>query len=210
LWRSDGSLDGTFLVADLNQGFTSPTTLINHQGVLYFAGTDPQLGNELWKLAPDSVAMAAGDYDQNGVTDGADFLKWQRAFGSADVTNDGDGDGAVDGGDLDVWADNFGSPEPTSPSSGVAGVAAIFADEESAAGTASTTTASQGSFDNTADSHIRAREAIFAAGDFSRLFGLGGEGEVETSLRRRGRGGRAGGTGSANFDVRRRRDGPAR
>jgi len=191
LWRSDGSLEGTFLVAELNQGFTSPTTLINHQGVLYFAGTDPQLGNELWKLAPDPVAMTAGDYDQNGVTDGADFLKWQRAFGSADFTNDGDNDGTVGSGDLDAWEDNFGSPESASPAGGVAAaVAAILADEEAGTDGASTTTTSQGSLESIAGVSQRAREAIFAAGDFSLLFGTAHPASEDWLAGRRGRGAR--------------------
>jgi prepilin-type N-terminal cleavage/methylation domain-containing protein/prepilin-type processing-associated H-X9-DG protein len=70
----------------------------------------------------------AGDYDGNEVVDGADFLLWQRSFGSAATPAgsgaDGDGNGSVDAGDLTVWRDAFGSgaaspvaaavPEPAS------------------------------------------------------------------------------------------------
>jgi prepilin-type N-terminal cleavage/methylation domain-containing protein/prepilin-type processing-associated H-X9-DG protein len=69
----------------------------------------------------------AGDYDGNQVVDGADFLLWQRSFGSAATPAgsgaDGDGNGSVDAGDLTVWRDAFGAaaspvaaavPEPAS------------------------------------------------------------------------------------------------
>jgi hypothetical protein len=45
-----------------------------------------------------------GDYDENGLTDGADFLKWQRTLGSStDLSADGNGNGLVDAGDLATW-----------------------------------------------------------------------------------------------------------
>jgi hypothetical protein len=69
-----------------------------------------------------------GDFDANGVVDGADFLAWQRAFGTSVNQHgsgaDGNGDGLVDGRDLAVWKSRFGSvssmtvqtavPEPSS------------------------------------------------------------------------------------------------
>lgn len=188
LWRSDGTEAGTYMVRNINAVFSGAGgsdlgSLTNVNGRLYFTANDGVHGSELWMLSPDSVAMAAGDYDQNGVTDGADFLKWQRAFGSADVTNDGDGDGAVDAGDLDVWQENFGTPESLGPESTVtAAVAALVAEAESL-----TSAEVDGEDELGTAREQSAREALFAAGDFSRLFGLGGDGEFEASLRRRGR-----------------------
>jgi hypothetical protein len=54
----------------------------------------------------------SGDYDDNGVVDGGDFLAWQRALGTS-VANAGEGaDGNfsywVDAGDLVVWQNNYG------------------------------------------------------------------------------------------------------
>lgn len=50
------------------------------------------------------------DYTRDSAVDGADFLLWQRATGTAgDLAADGNGDGAVDGGDLDAWRGDFGN-----------------------------------------------------------------------------------------------------
>jgi hypothetical protein len=52
-----------------------------------------------------------GDYFQDGLVDGEDFLAWQRALGDAVMPGsgvDGDSSGAVDAGDLTVWRENFG------------------------------------------------------------------------------------------------------
>jgi hypothetical protein len=48
-----------------------------------------------------------GDFDRDGDADGADFLKWQRAVGSADSIVDDNRDGLVDGWDLAIWASGF-------------------------------------------------------------------------------------------------------
>jgi prepilin-type N-terminal cleavage/methylation domain-containing protein/prepilin-type processing-associated H-X9-DG protein len=54
-----------------------------------------------------------GDFDGNGIVDGADFLAWQRAFGTAAVPPgagaDANGDGQIDASDLSLWRDNFGA-----------------------------------------------------------------------------------------------------
>jgi hypothetical protein len=67
-------------------------------------------------LAP----LLDGDYDFDNDVDGADFLKWQAAFGSDDSQADGNDDGLVDGEDLAIWASHFGEaasaagvPEPS-------------------------------------------------------------------------------------------------
>jgi hypothetical protein len=87
-------------------------------------------------------ATLAGDFDLNGVVDGADFLAWQQQFGTSVTPGDGadgDGDGMVDADDLALWQGNFGAgggasaataaiPEPAScllASLAVAGVATL-------------------------------------------------------------------------------------
>ncbi len=50
-----------------------------------------------------------GDFDGNGVTDGRDFLWWQRDAGATlDKIADANGDGVVDAADLTVWRRNYG------------------------------------------------------------------------------------------------------
>ncbi len=51
LWKSDGTTAGTVMVADLNPGSagSSPTSLTNVSGTLFFAADDGVHGRELWK-----------------------------------------------------------------------------------------------------------------------------------------------------------------
>lgn len=52
-----------------------------------------------------------GDFNGDGVVDGADFLAWQRgAGGAASLANgDANADGVVDAVDLGIWSEQFGS-----------------------------------------------------------------------------------------------------
>jgi hypothetical protein len=87
------------------------------------------------------AAQATADFDSNGLVDGADFLAWQRGFGTllgatraAGNANVGD-DGDVDAGDLAVWQTQYGTagaasrvmsvPEPASAIIVIAVCAAI-------------------------------------------------------------------------------------
>lgn len=191
LWVTDGTAAGTKVAADVRPGQYSsdPQSLTNVSGRLYFTADDWTHGSELWALSPDSAAMTAGDYDQNGVTDGSDFLKWQRAFGSADVTNDGDGNGTVDGGDLDVWRESFGVLESALPPAGVATtVAALVAEDEQSADKIAVAMIAKEASEDAAEFKQRTRETLFANGDFSRLFGAVNSASEDwlTGRRRRG------------------------
>jgi hypothetical protein len=55
-------------------------------------------------------SILPGDYNQDGVLNGADYVEWQNSppTGSAD----GNGDGVVDGDDYDVWDVNFATSLP--------------------------------------------------------------------------------------------------
>ncbi|MCC6492345.1 MAG: hypothetical protein IT424_04930 [Pirellulales bacterium] len=88
-----------------------------------------------------------GEFNNDGIVDGGDLLKWQMSFGDAVASAteaDGDGNGVVDSSDLGVWMTHFGeaaSPAPIdSPTSGGAAISASAVD------------------------------AVFAAGDFTALF----------------------------------------
>lgn len=68
--------------------------------------------NSLDSQIPDG-GLVLGDYNGDGMTDGADFMQWQREFGSAAIPAgsgaDGNGNGTVDGPDLAIWESNYGS-----------------------------------------------------------------------------------------------------
>jgi len=62
-----------------------------------------------------ATPVLAGDYNQNGVVDGADFLLWQQQFGQTGpgLAADGNSDGTVNGLDLAIWEANFGTAAPS-------------------------------------------------------------------------------------------------
>jgi phospholipase/lecithinase/hemolysin len=53
----------------------------------------------------------AGDYNDDGVVDAADYTVWRDAFGQmgAGLAADGDANGAVNGADYSLWKENFGA-----------------------------------------------------------------------------------------------------
>ena len=156
LWRSDGTHAGTELVKDFSNDSRSSMSgwdllkVVNDR--LVAVTTTDRYGAELWISELDQP-MLAGDYDANGVADGADFLAWQRGFGGAVAPAgsgaDGDGSGAVDAGDLAVWAEHFGETD----ASGVGAAAAMMADSLAAA-----VVASEGDAEAISDVGILAKE----------------------------------------------------
>ena len=58
-----------------------------------------------------AAAARPGDYDGDNDIDGADFLLWQRTFGSTtQLAADGSGNGVIDADDLAIWKETFGQP----------------------------------------------------------------------------------------------------
>lgn len=54
--------------------------------------------------------LPPGDFNQNGIVDGADYTLWRNTKGSTlDFRADGNGDGTVDNADYQIWRANFGS-----------------------------------------------------------------------------------------------------
>src|SRR6478736_2165882 len=75
-----------------------------------------------FELIPsDTVHALFGDYNRNGIVDGADFVVWRKALGTSGVTAfsgaDGDGDTTIDQDDYGVWRAHFGMTLP-GPSAG--------------------------------------------------------------------------------------------
>jgi ELWxxDGT repeat protein len=110
LWKSDGTASGTTLVADFAPGVASgsPGRPIAVGSRIVVSATSPKTGSEVWVDRPPGP----GDYTRDGYVDGADFLVWQRKFGSAAAPAgsgaDGNANGVIDSGDLTVWKNNVG------------------------------------------------------------------------------------------------------
>ena len=119
LWKSDGTVAGTILAKEfvLGSGSSAPTGITPFAGGVLVAATTPEYGQEVWVMMPESN----GDYTNDGATDGADFLAWQRSFGSSVATPgdaaDGNENGGVDAADLAIWRQRFGTVADETPAS---------------------------------------------------------------------------------------------
>jgi hypothetical protein len=86
--------EGTY--ANTFSGNSTPTPLYDYNQIMY----------RLDLATIDALAPLGGDYNRDGLVDGADFLNWQQSLGAV-VAHfdgaDGDGDGGVDIGDLESW-----------------------------------------------------------------------------------------------------------
>jgi len=109
------------LLLDINPSLTPAqvSTVLNSTAVdIGVAGYDNESGFGRFDAlaAADTTLATLGDYDRDQDVDGADFLAWQRGFGSiaTPVGSGADGDlsGAVGAGDLSVWESNFGEAIP--------------------------------------------------------------------------------------------------
>jgi len=61
------------------------------------------------------TAADSADFDSDGDIDGADFLAWQRGFGTASANpadGDANNDNNVDGADLSIWETQYGGSAP--------------------------------------------------------------------------------------------------
>jgi hypothetical protein len=59
---------------------------------------------------PDLYARLPGDYNRDGVVDGADYVVWRRGMHTGgSLAADGSRNGVVDHADYDVWRLHFGA-----------------------------------------------------------------------------------------------------
>jgi len=87
---------------------------IDQRGLPRIVGSGVDIG------AYESQIIPSADFDTDGDVDGADFLAWQRGFGTpnaqrADGNSDDDMD--TDASDLAAWEVSFGLPQPPSTAS---------------------------------------------------------------------------------------------
>ncbi|MCG8449422.1 MAG: PQQ-dependent sugar dehydrogenase, partial [Pirellulales bacterium] len=109
LLNSDGTLDRQLTVS--SDVGTLVEMSMGLDGHMYFVDI---LAGEIGRLAfaPNAAAAVSADFNTDGIVDGADFLTWQRNFGStvgaAGAQGDADGDGAVSSLDLAIWGQSYG------------------------------------------------------------------------------------------------------
>ncbi len=117
-WRTDGTAAETIFVTAVGGVTLSPSApppiVVGDHLVLPLRTV--AYGIELWSATFVEAAPLAGDFNRDGVVDGADFLLWQRNLGAAanpyGAGADGDQSGRVGSGDLDVWKGNYGPAVP--------------------------------------------------------------------------------------------------
>ncbi|MBB6431260.1 family 16 glycosylhydrolase [Algisphaera agarilytica] len=108
---ADGSINNnTWLLRELTG--VAPSDAVSVNVGFEFIQPNNQ-GGAVWVDSvslTESLAIAlAGDYNNNGVVDAADYTVWQDSFGSTtDLAADGNGNGVIDAADYTVWQDNFG------------------------------------------------------------------------------------------------------
>ena len=113
---------GTTLIHRLVVG--SPALNAGNNAEIPAGVTTDQRGTGFARIVGGTVDIGAfesqtlvpsADFDNDGDVDGADFLAWQRGFGTASPTpaeGDADFDADVDAADLGIWQTNYGSGTP--------------------------------------------------------------------------------------------------
>ncbi len=106
LWQSDGTTDGTTLLADIIPGPASgnPRCISSVGNILFF--TAPADGfRELFRIDLATVVTPSGDFNSDDRYDCTDVDELVDAVfaGTHNVSFDLTGDGIVDGDDLDAW-----------------------------------------------------------------------------------------------------------
>jgi hypothetical protein len=91
--------EGTY--ADTFSGNSNPTPLYDYNQMMYRL--------DLSEI-PDLFARLSGDYNRDGIVDGADYLVWRRTMqDGGSLAADGSRNGVVDQADYDVWRAHFGA-----------------------------------------------------------------------------------------------------
>ena len=123
-------VNGTPLITVETAEFTIPTggdnILFGHGDINAGVSLDPYYDDVQFTLIDNikvSVATETptedADFDDDGDVDGADFLVWQRGFGTAGDNSMGNanGDATIDAADLGIWTAQFGQTAPPASAS---------------------------------------------------------------------------------------------
>jgi hypothetical protein len=96
-------------------GIESLSSITLEPGADYFARITGSTANvQLYELSLTATLFSSiGDFDKNGVVDGADFLIWQRELGSTGtgLAADANNDAVVNAADLSLWQTHFGETQ---------------------------------------------------------------------------------------------------
>jgi serralysin len=95
---------------DIRSNFALPTA-----GQYYVRVTGSSSIAQLYELQLSVAApFLTGDYNHNGIVDGADYTVWRDTLGARGlaIAADGDGNGIVDSADFGVWKSNYGISSP--------------------------------------------------------------------------------------------------
>ncbi len=91
--------DGTY--SDTFSGNSNPTPLYDYNEMMYRL--------DLAKI-PNLFARLPGDYNRDGVVNGADYIVWRNSMsGDIDLAADGNGDGMITAADYNIWRAHFGT-----------------------------------------------------------------------------------------------------
>lgn len=118
----------------------------------------------LWQNGFGVFGTVATDFNRDGLTDGADFLAWQRGGGRRIEPADADRSGEVDAADLAVWRSSFGNRPPLAGQSGAASAPIATAFDATGKSWMLSGMASS------APADASVRDALYAVGDFTALF----------------------------------------
>jgi hypothetical protein len=73
------------------------------------AATGTLFVDDISAALAQAAPLLAGDYNDDGAVDTADYVVWRKLFGGSFLPNETASPGAVDDDDLDVWVNNFGN-----------------------------------------------------------------------------------------------------
>ncbi len=108
-----GDTAGNFSATE-SSGILDISNLLGYNPASILLTNNQGTNSSLTVLINPHAELDNADFDGDGDVDGADFLTWQRNFGTGTLPSQGDAqhDGDVDRFDLEVWQAQYGNPPP--------------------------------------------------------------------------------------------------